>query len=242
MPSLQSAYRANHSTETAVLRVLADILLALDRGDFAALVLLDLSAAFDTVDHATLLRRLELSYGIRGTALSWFKSYLSERTQFIRSGSTTSRPTVVRFGVPQVSVLGPILFLLYTADLLGLVARHGLRSHLYADDTQVYGFCAPRSTAALQNQLTACVEGIGKWMSANRLQLNASKTEILWCSSQRRVSQLSRQPFVVCESSVAPSTVVRDLGVWLDNGLTLASHITKTIAGCFAKLRQLRSI
>jgi hypothetical protein len=90
MPSLQSAYRANHSTETAVLRVMTDILQALDRGDFASLALLDLSAAFDTVDHATLLRRLEVTYGIRGSALKWFASYLGDRVQCVRSGSTTA--------------------------------------------------------------------------------------------------------------------------------------------------------
>ena len=129
---------------------------ALDRGDFAALALLDLSGAFDTVDHATLLllRRLELSYGIRGMALSWLRSYLSDRTQFVRSGSTSSRPA---YGVPQGSVLGPILFLLYTADLIGLVTRHGLCTHLYADDTQVYGFCSPSKSGDLQSQLSTCV-------------------------------------------------------------------------------------
>ena len=101
MPSLQSAHRVHHSTETAVLRVMADILQALDRGDFTALAFLDLSAAFDTVDHATLLRRIELSYGIRGMALSWLRSYLSDWTQFVRSGSTSSRPAVLYYGVPQ---------------------------------------------------------------------------------------------------------------------------------------------
>ena len=79
---------------------MADILQALDRRDFAALAFLDLSAAFDTVDHVTLLRRIELSYGIRGMALSWLRSYLSDRTQFVRSGSTSPRPAVLRYGVP----------------------------------------------------------------------------------------------------------------------------------------------
>ena len=90
LPDLQSAYRANHSTETAALRVLSDILGALDRGDFSVLTLLDLSAAFDTVDHSTLLRRLERSYGIRATILGWFKSYLHNRQQSVRCKSDSS--------------------------------------------------------------------------------------------------------------------------------------------------------
>ena len=84
LPDLQSAYRAHYSTETAVLRVLSDILAALDRGDFAVLTLLDLSAAFDTVDHTSLLRRLQITYGITDTALVWFASYLHERQELIR--------------------------------------------------------------------------------------------------------------------------------------------------------------
>ena len=138
--------------------------------------------------------------------------------------------------------MGPILFLLYTADLIGLVTRHGLCTHLYADDTQVYGFCSPSKSGDLQSQLSTCVEDIAKWMGANRLQLNAAKTEILWCSSQRRVDQLPSLPFLICGSSVGPSSVVRDLGVWIDNGLTMSTHISKVVAGCFASLRQLRSV
>jgi len=175
MPSLQSAYRVNHSTETAILRDLADILPALDRGDFA----LDLSAAFGTVNHSTLLRRLECSYGIRGTALGWVRSYLTGRTQYVRSGSSSSLPTVRRSGVPQGSVLGPILFLLYTVDLIGLVTRHGLCSHLFADESRAYGSCPPAVTVRLQNQLFVCAGDVGEWMAANGLQLNADKTEFM---------------------------------------------------------------
>jgi len=136
LPDRQSAYRAHHSTETAVLSVLPDILLALDSGNIAVLTLLDLSAAFDSVDHSTLLQRLQTACGLGGPVLAWFTSYLSNRTQYVRLPTTRSAESAVLYGVPQGLVLGPILFLLYTADLLQLIRRHHLHPHAYADDTQ----------------------------------------------------------------------------------------------------------
>jgi len=242
LPDLQSAYRAHHSTETAVLKVLSDILLAVDKGDLAVLTLLDLSAAFDTVDHSTILRRLKLSYGLRGSASSWFASYLSGRTQFVRCGASGSTPTAVLCGVPQGSVLGPILFLLYTADLLRLVQSHGLQPHLYADDTQIYGFCQPDQTVQLQARVSACIADVALWMRSNRLQLNANETKVLWCSSSRRQHQIPTIPFTVGADTVVPAHSVRDLGIYLDSNVLMETHAIKTVSRCFAVLRQIRSI
>lgn len=194
LPDLQSAYRAYHSTETAVLKVVADILSALGSGDLAALVLIDLSAAFDTVDHETLLRRLRKSYGLDGVVIDWFRSYLSGRTQCVRTAKTMSTSSLVECGVPQGSVLGPILFLLYAADVLQLIKRHQLHPHAYADDCQIYGFCRPREIVCLRDRISACIDDVSRWMRANRLQLNPSKTEVLWCSSQRRQHQIPTGP------------------------------------------------
>jgi len=183
---LQSAYRTHQSTETAVLKVLTDILYAVDDGDLSVLALLDLSAAFDTVDHDILLTRLKVSFGIGGAALDWFQSYLTIRVECVRRGSARSTHKTVRFGVPHGSVLGALLFILYTAGLIDLIEGYGLNPHLYANDTQIQGSCRPGSASQLQSILSACLDEVSDWMRPNRLQLNTAKSEILWCSTTRR--------------------------------------------------------
>jgi len=116
-PTSQSAYRPGHSTKTALLNMMNDILHALDNGDVTVVTLLDLSAAFDAIDHNILCQRLEHLYGISDTPLNWFRSYLSNRTQTVTINNKLSQPTLLKFGVPQGSILGPILFILYTKPL-----------------------------------------------------------------------------------------------------------------------------
>ena len=126
----QSAYRRNHSTESALLRVRSDVLQAIDGKKCVVLVLLDLSAAFDTIDHEILLLRLEIDIGVCGFALAWFRSYLSGRTQSVRIHNTTSQPQPLHYGVPQGSVLGPVLFTVYSAPIAAIARQHGLSVQL----------------------------------------------------------------------------------------------------------------
>ena len=242
LPALQSGFRPGHSTETAVLRVLSDILLAVDRGDLAALILLDMTAAFDTVDHDILLQRLNLSFGINADALQWFKSYLLGRTQYVRRGDSRSAIVALICGVPQGSVLGPILFIMYTADLIPVIESHGLSPHLYADDVQVSGSCRPAAVDNLSSGICKCVDDVSGWAKSNRLSLNCGKTELLWCATSRRQHQLPRSALSVGGTLVEPVKSARDLGIYIDSDLLMRTHVQRTVSKCFAVLRQLRQI
>ena len=122
--------RKFHSTEAALLKI--HIVSSMDDGRVTALTLLDLSAAFDTIDHTILLRRLGKWFGVSGKALDWFKSYWTGRSQRIKLGNCLSSRSDLSFVVPQVSVLGPLLFTLYTTPLSSLISIHAIPHHLYA--------------------------------------------------------------------------------------------------------------
>ena len=136
---MQSAYRQFHSTETAMLRVVNDLLLALDKGNEAVLILLDYSSAFDTITHSIFFERLQSRYGIGGTVLRWFKSYLTNRSQAVVVNDRLSDIHILPCATPQGSVKGPLDFILYTGPLSDVIGAHsGIMHMIYADDTQLY--------------------------------------------------------------------------------------------------------
>ena len=169
---MQSAYRKHHSTETAIIRVYNDILHAIDGHQDVILVLLDLSAAFDTIDHQILIDRMHKRFGIDGTVLSWFRSYLQHRTQHVTVNNAKSACHSLNFGVPQGSVLGPILFTMYVAPLEDLISQHNLNSMMYADDSQLYQMMKRSQHMNTVSRIEACIADIRTWYALNKLKQN----------------------------------------------------------------------
>ena len=186
---MQSAYRKFHSTETALLRVHNDFSVSLDKGHVTALTLLDLSAAFDTIDHNTLTNRLAEWYGVSGMALA------CGRHQKIKIDKSFSHSSLLEHGVPQGSVLSPVLFSLYTAPLITIISSYGLSHHLYADDTQSYISLTGDTATESLKMLQSCITGVSAWMAQSKLKLNPSKTEFLLIGSKsQRRSLLTFSP------------------------------------------------
>ena len=167
-----------------------DIVRAIDRGEVVALVLLDLSSAFDTVDHDCLLSILRERFSVDGAALTWFRSYLSGRTQTFTSGSDRCGPLNVNCSVPQGSSLGPMKFIAYTEDVVELFERYGLSHHLFADGKQLYSSVHVSEIPLCRQRLASCIHELQKWCASRRLQLNASKTELICFESQASLRRL----------------------------------------------------
>uniref|UniRef100_A0A3B5KG70 Reverse transcriptase domain-containing protein n=1 Tax=Takifugu rubripes TaxID=31033 RepID=A0A3B5KG70_TAKRU len=236
----QSGFRAHHSTETALLKVTNDLLIASDHGLVSMLVLLDLSAAFDTVDHSILLHRLEHVIGIKGTALDWFRSYLSDRYQFAHFHGVPSSYSRVSHGVPQGSVLGPILFTLYMLPLGNIIWQHGINFHCYADDTRLYLSMKPEETEKLV-KLQTCLKDIKSWMSSNFLRLNPGKTEVMVFGPEPLRDRLDH--IITLDGiSLTSSLSVSNLGVTFDQNLSFNSHIKLVSRSAFFHLRNITKI
>ena len=244
-PEFQSSYRQNHSTETALVKVTNDILIKMNTQEVTLLVMLDLSAAFDTVNHNILLKRLNEELGICGVALEWFKSYLVNRGQRVSVMGSLSERFSLDCGVPQGSCLGPLLFVIYASRLFSVVGNQLPHAHCYADDTQIYLSFKPNSSTSQEDavrSMECCVEKIRHWLIQDRLLINDDNTEFMIIGTRQQLCKLQAMNIKVGSSEIRPSSRVRNLGCCLDPNLHMCDHITNVCKTAFYHLHNIRRI
>ena len=241
---LQSAYKKKHSTESALVKVHNDILLALDSKQAVFLVLLDLSAAFDTIDQNVLIQRFQ-SLGIEGSAIKWIASYLRNRTQSVRINNAMSSESELKYGVPQGSVLGPSFFSVYAGPLADIARSHNIEVHLYADDTQLYTSfnpSDPHSEVSARTRMEACIGDMKLWMTHNKLKLNDNKSEFMIIVPKRQACKINCQTMRIGNVDVIAKSSVRNLGVSFDSEMTMSSNINATCRAAYYHIRNISSI
>uniref|UniRef100_A0A803TE10 Reverse transcriptase domain-containing protein n=1 Tax=Anolis carolinensis TaxID=28377 RepID=A0A803TE10_ANOCA len=233
----QSGFRPGHGTETVLVAITDELRRQSDSGGSALLVLLDLTAAFDTVDYDLMIHRLAMS-GIRGQALNWFNSFLRNRSQCVEYMDQVSDRSPLLCGVPQGAILSPLLFNIYVRPLASLVRSFGLDCYQYADDTQLLLRLEPGATSIPEN-FTLCLEALSNWPCARRLKVNPAKTEILW---HGRSTGLTHLLPTFDGAVLSPSPTVKSLGVVLDSQLTMEAQVAAASKQAFFHLRQARQL
>ena len=235
----QSGYKKHHSTETLLIRVVNDLLIATDENRATVVMMLDLSAAFDTVDHGKLLSILRIELGIVGKAWEWFRSFLTGRCQKVKVGGEESYEIIIKFGVPQGSVLGPVLFNIYIRSLYSTVRKLKFAIQGYADDHQVFkSFTHLEEYTVLVDDVPDCFKQISMWMDEHYLQLNAGKTELIVFGSPATLNNLQiKGVFLNTDACIRLSPVVKNLGFRLDSNLSFRNQVSTLKSACFNKLR-----
>src|SRR6218665_1283103 len=179
------------------------------------------------VDHEILLQRLEIFFGLSGSPLNWFRSYLSGGSQMMVLGDTRSSWVPVQFGIPRGSVLGPLLYILFTADISRVFAKYPASGHLYADDIEAYVHGPPSQFLDFTSSITSLAADLDSWMSSNHLSLNPSKTQLIWLGTRQQLLKLDFALLAAQFPQFTFLTSVRDLGIiTLDNTLSLSAHIS----------------
>ena len=214
----------------------------MDSGKAVALTLLDLSAALDMIDHSLLYDCLHDWFGLDGTVLFWIKSYLSNRKQEIKIGDSFSESIILPFGVPQGSVLGPLLFTLYTSPLSQVISKFNVTHHLYADDTQIYLAVDSRNFDSSMEELTECLKSVQEWMVGVKLKLNPEKNEFI-IIGQKAIRESLAPNFHIprFQNNISRSVEVKNLGVTFDSD-SFDNHVAKVCRACYYHLRDLQRI
>ena len=238
----QSAYKEYHSVETALLVVFDDLLSAIDNRKHVLVCLLDYSAAFDTIDHSILFRRLLNSYGFSGDALEWVKSYFTDRHQAVTINGVLSKEQQLPYGMPQGSLMGPFKYPKYSGPIASIAQKHQVKYHQYADDTQLYVICDVDNAATCKTQLEQCIEEIRTWSTSNKLKLNDSKTEFLVVGSK-----FARKSPDITSVNIGNTTVnavesARNIGVIMDSTLSMVLHVSAVCKSAYSQLRNIAQI
>ena len=231
----QSAYKPRHSTETALIHITNSLLQSMDKNHVIFLALLDLSAAFDVVDHELMLQRFEKSQGVNDQVLSWIESYLSNRTQQTCIDGQLSSKRDLQCGFPQGSKMGPRLYQKYTEPLGKLVQSAILLYHFYADDSQLWKSAKATSTEAIINakkRLESGLHLIAEWMCDNKLKLNQSKTEFLIIGSDKNRKNVEEQFIDFGTERVFSVPTATNLGITIDERMSFLPQIAKVVKSC----------
>ena len=245
LPSVQSAYRKNHSPETALIKVQNDILMCMDKQEVVLLVMLDLSAAFDTVDTSRLLETMNIDFGVGGSALDWLRCYLRGRGQRVVLKGRESRDFMLKCGVPQGSCLGPVLFLFYVSRLYTLIANYLPSAHGFSDDNQLYLAFRPSPATSQTEAVTAiehCITAVRSWYIENELMINDIKTEFAIFGTRQQLAKVGIASVKVGDTDIKPVQCVRNLGAWFDSNMSMDTHVNKVCAKAYYGLYRIRQI
>ena len=216
--NLQFGFCKKYSTNHALIKITESIRSALDKGKTACGIFIDLQKAFDTVNHTVLIDKLN-HYGIRGTANKWFKSYLKNRKQYVSVNGIDSQSITILHGVPQGSVLGPLLFLIYINDLHSAIKFSSV--YHFADDTNLLNIS--NNIKRTQKQVNIDLKSLYKWLLANKISLNCSKTELMIFQKVRQKSNFNLK-IKLNGLKLYPSESIKYLGVYLDSSLSGEAH------------------
>ena len=241
--SFQSAYCPGHSTETALLKVVNDLFLSLNKGNISVLALHDFSSAFDTIDHSILVHRLHTDFGFTDAAHQWFSSYLTDHTHYVSLCNHCSAIAPAHIAVPQGSIHSPILLTMHIKPLSTTIDKHSTTHLSFADDLQLQMSVPPDKISKLLHSMQSCISDVKDWATVNMLRLNDSKTELMLVTSKRS-KHLHNLPtsITIGNAQIPFKQSVTNWGLTLDCHLTMNAHVSNIARTCYFELRRLTSM